>query len=80
MLTVLHSGASGREFPDASLFFELWTIRQGWPPNSDGRIHNDLNGTELVLDRGGNRPLLRMRSEDGHRTYIIVPELENSHG
>jgi hypothetical protein len=75
VLSVLHSGASGRENPDPKFFTEIWTVKNGWPPHADGRARGDNNGTEIELLRP-NRPAVRMRSNDGHRTFNLVTDEE----
>ncbi len=71
VLTVMHSGGSGRDIPDASLFLEFWKIIPGWPPHPLGHAQ-DLNGSEVMLDRGGGRPVLKLRSPDNFRTYEVI--------
>lgn len=73
VLSVLHSGPSGRDIPDPKHFTEIWTVKSGWPLDAHGRPRSDSNGTEVELIRP-NRPGVRMRSDDAHRTFHVVSD------
>ena len=71
VLTVAHSGASGRESPDAKLFDEVWTVREGFTYRD--QMPHARENHEIALQRPG-RPTLYFRSRADAVTFDLIQD------
>jgi hypothetical protein len=71
ILTVAHSGASGRETPDTKLFDEVWQLSEGFT-YLDQQPRARTNH-EVTLKRP-NLPALHFRSRAGSYTFDLIQD------
>ncbi len=71
IVTVAHSGASGRETPDARLFDEVWTVSEGFT-YLDQQPRARTNH-EVTLKRP-NLPALHFRSRGGSYEFDLIQD------
>lgn len=75
VLTVAHSGPSGRELPPAELFDEVWTVKEGFQ-YANPAILRARENHEITLSRPNNNKQLYFRSQPNSTRYDQIENEE----